>query len=133
MLRPFLISASFAIALAIVPSHLMAQAPSANDLAQGQRTFSRSCSACHTLQEGQHRRGPSLFGVMGRRAGTQPGFNYSQAMTLSDVIWDEATLGRYVMNPRGFMQGNRSGMTPIRDEVRVRQLTAYMRSVASAR
>jgi cytochrome c len=48
---------------------------------RGQQVFAVECSDCHSVAEGKNKRGPSLFGVYGRRAATAPGFsNYSDAL-----------------------------------------------------
>ncbi len=61
----------------------------------GELEFQRKCSVCHTLTEdGANRAGPTLYKVFGRKAGTLPGYNYSQALLNSDIIWDEDTISR---------------------------------------
>ncbi len=61
----------------------------------GELEFQRKCSVCHTLiEDGQNRAGPTLFKVFGRKAGTLPGYKYSEALLESQIIWDEETIGR---------------------------------------
>jgi len=61
----------------------------------GELEFQRKCSVCHTLvEDGANRAGPTLYKVFGREAGTLPGYNYSQALLQSEIIWDENTIGR---------------------------------------
>src|SRR4051812_6753610 len=65
----------------------------AQDAAAGEKVFTK-CKVCHIADKDQNKIGPSLNGVIGRTAGTHPGFNYSKAMTeagKSGVKWDEAT------------------------------------------
>jgi cytochrome c len=132
MIRRLLSTAGCMLAFAAIPSTLQAQAPTSADLAAGQRAF-RACLTCHTVEEGLHRRGPSLYGVVDRRAGTQPGFQYSQAMRLSGVIWTDDNLIRYVMSRPSFMPGTRSAMASVRSADQAAQLVAYMRTVTGAR
>lgn len=65
------------------------------DVDPGERQFARKCSICHTLTpDGANRAGPTLYKVFGRRAGTLPGYIYSDALKNSDIIWNEETIGR---------------------------------------
>ena len=73
----------------------------------GARAF-RFCAACHSLEPGQHKTGPSLAGVLGRQAGTEEGFHrYSPALKGADVVWNEATLDAWITDPQAFLPGNR--------------------------
>lgn len=65
------------------------------DISNGERQFARKCSVCHTLTaDGARRAGPSLYGLFGRKAGTLPGYNYSDALITSDIIWSAETISR---------------------------------------
>jgi cytochrome c len=72
----------------------------------GQTAFNTSCRTCHTMKEGDNRQGPSLAGIIGRRAGSLPGFNYSPSMKQSGITWDEATLDQFIANPEQVVHGN---------------------------
>jgi cytochrome c len=64
------------------------------------------CAACHALAAGELRHeGPSLRGVFGRKAATDPNFKYSPAMLAAKWTWDAATLDRFVINPRRALPG----------------------------
>lgn len=76
----------------------------------GQVEFNNHCRTCHSVQEGDHRLGPSLHNVIGREAGSQEGASYSSAMRASPVVWDEQTLDRFLENPDAVVPGN--NMTP---------------------
>ncbi|MFQ5346668.1 MAG: c-type cytochrome [Rhodothalassiaceae bacterium] len=76
------------------------------DPEKGRKVFIR-CQACHSLAEGQNRVGPSLHGIVGRKAGSLASFKrYSKAMQSADVVWNEETLDKYLANPRAFVPGN---------------------------
>ena len=63
------------------------------DLSLGERQFARKCSVCHTLTpDGANRAGPTLYDLFGRRAGTLPGYSYSDALKDSDIVWTEETV-----------------------------------------
>jgi cytochrome c len=72
----------------------------------GQTAFNTSCRTCHTMKEGDNRQGPSLAGIMGRKAGSLPGFNYSPSMKQSGITWDEATLDQFIADPEQVVHGN---------------------------
>ena len=68
------------------------QADGAGDPEAGAHVF-RTCAACHTVEPGAHRTGPSLASVLGREAGTAEGFDrYSDALRSADLVWREDTL-----------------------------------------
>ena len=72
----------------------------AQDVTAGEKTFN-VCRACHEIGDGaKNEVGPVLNGVVGRKSGSYPGYNYSDANKNSGLIWDEATLQEYLKNPR---------------------------------
>jgi len=77
-------------------------------LKRGEKVF-RRCKACHSLEAGKHRTGPSLAGVFGRKAGGAEGYKYSDAMLNSDVIWDATTLDAHLKDVPNFILGNKMG------------------------
>ena len=69
------------------------------DLDKAKQKFMRKCSSCHEHERaGGHGKGPHLWNVMGRQAGTIPGFAFSDAMKSSGHTWDYATLDYYLTN-----------------------------------
>mgnify|MGYP000940130620 CR=1 FL=1 len=85
----------------------------AQDAANGEKEF-RKCKACHAIQSdtGEEivkggKTGPNLFGVVGRAAGTEEGFSYSQALIElkdSGEVWTEEDLVAYMTDPNKFVQ-----------------------------
>jgi cytochrome c len=98
------IAPPLAIALGLVSGAALAQ--DAVDPKEAQLAFNNHCRTCHTTKEGDNRLGPSLYHVIGRKAGTAPGFAYSTAMKNADITWDEQTLDRYIENPEAVVPGN---------------------------
>ena len=76
----------------------------AQDAQAGAQIF-KKCAACHST-DGTKRVGPTLAGVIGRQAGSAPGFRYSRAMKGAMVVWDDATLDAYLVAPKAFIPGN---------------------------
>ena len=78
----------------------------AADVDAGKRVFNK-CAICHTAVAGKNALGPSLFGVVGRKSGTAPGYNYSEAMKNANKTWDEASLNAYLTDPKAVVPGNK--------------------------
>ncbi|QBF33686.1 cytochrome c family protein [Thalassococcus sp. S3] len=97
----------------------------AGDPDAGRRVF-RQCSACHVLDEGVNRVGPSLHGIFGATAGQVEGFRYSDVMAESGIVWDQETLSEFLANPRDVLPGNRMAFRGIRDEEDLQDLMAYL-------
>ena len=72
----------------------------------GQTAFNNSCRTCHTMKEGDNRQGPNLAGIVGRKAGSLPDYNYSSSMKQSGITWDEANLDQFIANPDQVVSGN---------------------------
>jgi cytochrome c len=78
-----------------------------DDVKAGEAVFKRSCAVCHAAEAGKNKAGPSLAGVIGRKAGAVEGFKYSDAMKNSGLTWSSDTLDKYLADPKAFMPGNR--------------------------
>jgi cytochrome c len=74
---------------------------------EGRTVFVQVCGACHASDPNRHKIGPSLFGVVGRPAGSLAGFGYSDAMKGAALTWNDETLDRYLADPKSFVRGNR--------------------------
>ncbi len=71
--------------------------------------FNGHCRECHAFDKGDNRLGPSLYGVVGRKAGIVAGFAYSDSLKSSGVTWDEKTLDKWITNPNAVVPGNNMG------------------------
>ena len=79
----------------------------AADPAHGRQVF-QNCSSCHVVDSESARFGPSLKGVVGRKAAAVEGFNYSQAMkaaSAAGLVWDEASLAQFLSSPKKKVPG----------------------------
>ena len=92
-------------ALAVQPAPVAAQAPG-GDAVAGKVVFAR-CMACHSVVAGQNKLGPSLAGVIGRKAGTVAGYAYSPAMKAAPISWTPAKLDAYLTAPRAVVPGTK--------------------------
>ena len=100
------------------------------DPVAGKRTFAQ-CSACHTVVKGKNTLGPSLYGVIGRKAGTAEGFkNYSPAMKKTDIVWTEENIAEYLANPKGFIPGNRMIFVGLKKEADRENVIAYIKQAS---
>jgi cytochrome c len=90
------------------------------DLENGQSNLAL-CKACHTLNQGaQAAVGPNLWGVFGRKAGSQPGFHYSDGMKRLNVVWDADRLNTWITRPSAMVSGTRMsyiGMESAKDRI----------------
>ena len=76
----------------------------------GQVAYNNACRTCHSFKPGDNRLGPTLHGIVGRKAGSVEGFAFSPAMKSSGITWDEANLDKFIANPEAVVSGN--GMKP---------------------
>ena len=91
--------------LAVTSWVVMTVAAQAQDAAAGEKVFA-VCKACHQIGEtAKIGIGPVLNGVIGRRAGTYPGYTYSDANKNSGLTWDEATFQEYIKDPKAKVPG----------------------------
>jgi cytochrome c len=70
--------------------------------------------------------GPSLNGVVGRPAGTFPGYSYSDANKNSGLTWDQATLKEYLKDPRGKVPGTKMAFAGLTSETDIDNVIAYL-------
>ena len=109
----------------MVPFALIAQAQGVGDAQHGTQVFAQ-CKICHSLEAGKNMVGPSLHGLIGRKAGSVPGFAYSPAMKNSNVTWNNDTLSKYLTDPKAFIPGDKMAFTGIKDPSKLGDLLAYL-------
>jgi len=90
----------------------------------GPTLFKQQCATCHTNNlTDPVRQGPSLFGIVGRRAGSVDGFHYSPAFAKADFAWDDARLDAWIMNPQQMIPGTMMAYRQAKPEVRAAIVT----------
>jgi len=99
--------------------------------ADPQMAFNNACRTCHSMKEGDNRLGPSLGGVVGRKAGSVAGYAYSPSMKNSGVTWDEATLDKFIANPDEVVHGNNmKPFTGISDAGQRQEIVGFLKSIS---
>jgi len=101
----------------------------AGDAARGKTVFAR-CAACHDLNTGAIRMGPSLKGVIGRKAGTAANFNYSIGMKSQDVTWGPNTLDAFLSGPMKYVPGTRMAFAGLSSAEDRADVIAYLKQAA---
>ncbi len=119
MLRSMMIAAAMMCAAPL--------AARAQDAAAGEKTFI-VCRACHQIgPTAKIGVGPVLNGIVGRKAGTFPGYSYSAANQNSGLTWDEPTLTKYLANPQGVVKGTKMAFPGIKDPAKVLDVIAFLK------
>lgn len=99
----------------------------AQDVEKGQSSF-KKCLPCHRIGPGaKNLVGPELNGLDGRKAGTVPNFNYSDANKNSGVVWNEETFKEYIKDPRAKVPGTKMTFAGIKNDQEINDLWAYLK------
>ena len=113
-------------ALVIIASSAAASAALAQDAAAGKTVFNK-CLACHAIgEDAKNKVGPELNGLDGRKSGTVPDYNYSDANKNSGITWNEAQFKEYIKDPRAKVPGTKMAFAGIKNEKEVNDLWAYV-------
>lgn len=129
-MKQFLPGVVAAFALAAAGGAMAQSAGSAaGDPVRGKSVYAR-CAACHDLNTGATRLGPSLKGVVGRTSGTMPNFNYSQALKDKAVVWDATSLDAFLSGPSKYVPGNRMAFPPLANPQDRADLIAFLQQSA---
>ena len=118
-MRSKLVAAALAMTMA---SPALAQA---GDASKGKAVFDR-CMACHSVDAGANRLGPSLSGIMGRTSGTAPGFAFSPAMKNAKIRWDAKSLDAFLTKPSAKMPGSKMIFVGLPNPADRANLIAYL-------
>jgi cytochrome c len=96
------------------------------DLANGEAKFAL-CKSCHTIAPGGgNMTGPNLYGIFGRKAGTAPDFNYSDAVKAAGFTWEFHHLDSWLSDPRGFLPGTKMTFMGFKDPKDRTDVIAYV-------
>lgn len=109
----------------------IARAVEAGDPALGKKVFAK-CQACHSIEAGKNKVGPTLHGVIGRASGAEADFNYSDAMKNAHLTWDPETLDKYLTKPKELVPGNKMAFVGLPKEKDRADLIAYLQQAAGS-
>jgi cytochrome c len=98
---------------------------SSGDASRGQALFEKRCVGCHSLTANHE--GPKLQGVFGRAAGSVADYAYSPSLKKANVMWDEATLDKWLTDPDAFVRGNNMDFLISKPQER-KDLIAFLRN-----
>lgn len=115
-------------AMAVTLTSLAAPTAFAQDAAKGEAVFKR-CAACHAVGEGAaNKAGPELNGIVGRKIAAAPDFSYDDALKTygEGKTWDEATLDKWLENPKALVPGNKMAFVGLKKEDERKNLIAYL-------
>lgn len=101
----------------------------ASEAIPGERVFQRQCSGCHSLEPGEHIAGPSLYGVVGRRAGKLAGYDFSAQLEATTRVWTVENLDRFLSDPSDMFPDTRMVFWGLESEQR-KQVIDYLGAVA---
>ena len=116
-----------ALGSAIVAGSALIVGPAqAQDAKHGQSLFNANCAICHSVSPGTNVVGPTLFAVVGRKAGTAPGFDYSAALRAAGVVWTPGNLDTWLTSPRAFVPMNRMSFAGLHKPNERADVIAYL-------
>lgn len=115
------------LGLAFVGFVAFSPAAFAQDVAAGEKVFAK-CKVCHQVGEtAKNGVGPELNGLVGRKAGSVEGYNYTPANKNSGLTWDDATLREYLKNPRAKIPGTKMVFPGLPNAADIDNLIAYLK------
>lgn len=115
-----------AVLAALFGIGLCGSACAAGDVAKGKDVFAEHCAECHSVKDGKHKKGPSLFATLGRPAGSLPAFIYSPALKASGKTWTPEALDAYIANPGLAVPGGKMKYDGLADTKARTDLLAYL-------
>ncbi|WP_374476579.1 cytochrome c family protein [Zoogloea sp.] len=101
----------------------------AADLERGRDVFATECAECHSVREGKNKKGPTLFAIVGRRAGSVAEAAYSDPLKASGITWTPERIDAYVANPRKVVPGGKMKYDGLAGSAERGDLLAYLETL----
>ncbi len=98
----------------------------AADAAAGKQVFQQQCAICHADKPGVNKIGPSLFGVVGRHTGSEPGYDYSVANKNANLTWTPEILDKYIAHPQSVVPGTKMPYGGLANATKRANLIAFL-------
>jgi cytochrome c len=124
MSKKLILAALASAVLFAVPAH------AEGDAAKGEKVFAK-CKACHEVDKGVNKVGPTLKGIVGRKAASVADYKYSEAMLAKGtegVVWDEATLTAYLPDPKAYVPKTKMAFAGLKKPEEVADIIAYLKA-----
>jgi cytochrome c len=107
---------------------------SAQNGSDGGKLFETTCTPCHNYEKGgepdMYGQTLNLYGVIGRRAASVAGFEYSEDLRQSGIIWSEADIDRFITAPKKLFPGTRMELPGVEDERTRRGIIRFLGSLS---
>lgn len=105
-------------------------AQAGGDAAAGQKVYLSRCQSCHSVQKGgPNKLGPLLFGIMGKQAGTLPGYAYSRPLKNSKIVWSDDAVRKWLRQPNQTMPGTRMAFAGLSNPKQIEDLITYLHTL----
>ena len=114
-----------ALALSLFAMPAFAQQGVAGDPAKGEEIFFH-CAFCHSNVAGEHKRGPSLYGVIGRTMGAADGYEYSEDLASRDLEWSSGLLSAWLVLPTALVPGTKMEFKGLNNRQDIEHMIAYL-------
>lgn len=102
----------------------------AGDASAGADVFKSECSECHSIKQGRNKKGPSLFGIVGRSAGTLTDYSYSDALHQAQWSWTDDKLHGYLSQPaKQANPGTKMKYSGLNDPKQLEDLISYLDTI----
>lgn len=119
----------FASLLFVASATASPATPVEQSVSLGQHQFESSCAMCHAVEKSKGNIvGPNLAGVVGRKIGKLPGFQYSAALKNSKGTWEDASLDAFLKNPQAAQPGTAMPFAGIRNDEDRKALITYLKT-----
>lgn len=123
--QQFLVSSIIAVSVGVMATSALAT----GNPKKGADVFAEECGDCHSAKEGKSKKGPPLFGIDGRKAGSVADFVYSDPMKQSGIVWNDDRIDAYITAPKKVVPGGKMKYDGLADAVARADVIAYVKSL----